>query len=89
MNAQTYKKQVLLLLEVLPHIAREERFAMHGGTAINLFARDMPRISVDIDLTYLPIEDRQTSLLNIRDILQRISEQIVATSPSSSCVASR
>lgn len=43
-----------------------------GGTAINLFARDMPRLSVDIDLTYLPIEDRQTTLKNISDALERV-----------------
>ena len=46
--------QVRLILSVLPDIAREEVFALKGGTAINLFYRDMPRLSVDIDLTYLP-----------------------------------
>jgi type VI protein secretion system component VasA len=50
-----YKKQVSLLLNVLPEVAKEKDFALHGGTAINLFVRDMPRLSVDIDLTYLPI----------------------------------
>ncbi len=47
----TYRKQVQLLLDVLPEVAKEACFAMHGGTAINLFYRDMPRLSVDIDLT--------------------------------------
>ena len=41
-----------LLLDVMPEVAKEECFAMHGGTAINLFVREMPRLSVDIDLTY-------------------------------------
>ena len=50
-----YKKQVALLLSVLPEVAKESCFALHGGTAINLFVRDMPRLSVDIDLTYIPI----------------------------------
>jgi predicted nucleotidyltransferase component of viral defense system len=36
----------------------DEAFALKGGTAINFFLRDMPRLSVDIDLTYLPIEPR-------------------------------
>lgn len=58
MARQKYKDQVALLLEVLPLVANEKCFAMHGGTAINLFVRDMPRVSVDIDLTYTPIEDR-------------------------------
>lgn len=46
---EEYRKQVALLLDVLPEVAREDCFAMHGGTAINLFLRDMPRLSVDID----------------------------------------
>jgi predicted nucleotidyltransferase component of viral defense system len=49
------KNQVRLLLAVLPEVAKETCFAMHGGTAINLFLRDMPRLSVDIDLTYVEI----------------------------------
>lgn len=60
-----YKNQVSLLLQVLPEVAKETCFALHGGTAINLFIRDMPRLSVDIDLTYITIEDRRTSLLKI------------------------
>ncbi len=52
---EVYTKQVKLLLDVLPEVAREEHFALHGGTAINLFVRDMPRLSVDIDLTYVLI----------------------------------
>lgn len=47
-----YNHQVRLLLAVLPEIAKEHCFALHGGTAINLFIRNMPRLSVDIDLTY-------------------------------------
>ena len=51
MILQAYKAQVDLLLQILPHIAKEEIFALKGGTAINLFVRDMPRLSIDIDLT--------------------------------------
>ncbi len=76
MARQNYRKQVALLLEVLPEVANEKCFAMHGGTAINLFVRDMPRVSVDIDLTYLPIEDRPTSLKNIVTALERIKASI-------------
>ena len=53
----SYKEQVNLLLKILPEVAKQKCFALHGGTAINLFIRDMPRLSVDIDLTYIPIED--------------------------------
>lgn len=49
-----YRAQVELLIRTLPYVADEACFALKGGTAINLFVRDMPRLSVDIDLTYLP-----------------------------------
>ena len=68
-----YYKQVQLLLEVLPFISQEECFALKGGTAINMFVRDMPRLSVDIDLMYLRIEDRQNSLQNIAKSFERIA----------------
>ncbi len=73
---KTYRLQVSLLLSVLPEVAKERCFALHGGTAINLFIRNMPRLSVDIDLTYLPIEDRETSLKNIAQALLRIKANI-------------
>jgi len=73
---QVYRQQVSLLLSVLPEVASEECFALHGGTAINLFVRNMPRLSIDIDLTYVPIEDRQTSLANIKDALLRIKARV-------------
>lgn len=69
---KVYKQQVALLLAVLPEVAKEKCFALHGGTAINLFVRDMPRLSVDIDLTYLPIEDRDNSIKHIAEALERI-----------------
>ena len=73
-----YAAQVQLLVRILPFVADEAVFALKGGTAINLFYRDMPRLSVDIDLVYLPIEDRPTSLLNIDAALTRIVAQINA-----------
>ena len=66
----TYTKQVALLLEILPDGAEETNFALHGGTAINLFHLNMPRVSVDIDLTYIPFSaDRNVDLENIRKSL--------------------
>jgi predicted nucleotidyltransferase component of viral defense system len=73
---KVYRQQVALLLSVLPEVAKEKCFAVHGGTAINLFVRDMPRLSVDIDLTYLPIEDRETFLKNIAEALERIKASL-------------
>ena len=57
-----YKQQVRLLLGVLPEVAKESCLAMHGGTAINLFVREMPRLSVDIDLTFVELGEREGSI---------------------------
>lgn len=84
---KVYRQQVSLLLSVLPEVAKEKCFALHGGTAINLFIRDMPRLSVDIDLTYLPIEDRETSLKNIAEALERIKISIEKVVPGVRVVA--
>lgn len=82
MNVDTiYYNQVQLLVRVLPLIATEDCFALKGGTAINLFIRNVPRLSVDIDLVYLPIGDRKTSLEKIRAALTRISQLIEKTIP--------
>jgi predicted nucleotidyltransferase component of viral defense system len=71
-----YRGQVALLIRALPLVAEEPAFALKGGTAINLFMRDLPRLSVDIDLTYLPVEDRATSLASIDAAMLRIKERI-------------
>lgn len=76
-----YYHQVALLVAVLPLVAEEVCFALKGGTAINLFVRSMPRLSIDIDLTYLPIEDRQTSLDTITSAFNRIAERITKVLP--------
>ena len=61
---------------ILPLIHREEVFALKGGTAINFFIRELPRLSVDIDLTYLPINERETALYDISHALIRVSKEI-------------
>lgn len=76
MISPEYRAQVDLLLQVLPHVAKEECFALKGGTAINLFVRDMPRLSVDIDLTYLPFEDRAASMAGIAEALRRAKTRV-------------
>jgi len=81
MKTPDYKKQVNLLLSVLPLIAKEKSLALHGGTAINMFYSNMPRLSVDIDLTYLPVANREDSLAGISAALQQIASQINALLP--------
>lgn len=71
-----YSAQVDLLLRVIPFVAEEEVFALKGGTAINLFIRNLPRMSVDIDLSYLPFDDRKTALAKIELSLRRIKNRI-------------
>jgi predicted nucleotidyltransferase component of viral defense system len=74
--SEVYRKQVELLIRILPFIAEEDCFALKGGTAINLFVRNMPRLSVDIDLTYLPVLPRAESLAAIDAAMKRIAERI-------------
>lgn len=76
-----YKKQVALLLRIMPSVYKIKDFAVHGGTAINLFHKNMPRYSVDIDLTYIPIADRDSSLKSINQKLQEIRSNIEKSIP--------
>jgi predicted nucleotidyltransferase component of viral defense system len=76
MKDTRFFKQADLLVQVLPFVHAEARFALKGGTAINFFVRDFPRLSVDIDLVYLPVEDRASSLRGIDAALQRIAARI-------------
>jgi hypothetical protein len=71
-----FTEQVRLLVALLPSVAKQSCFALKGGTAINLFLRDMPRLSVDIDLAYLPLEDRAVSLAGIDMALGEITADI-------------
>ncbi|MBN1150841.1 nucleotidyl transferase AbiEii/AbiGii toxin family protein [candidate division WOR-3 bacterium] len=79
-NSSTMKKkffkQARLMLQSLPYVFEEKVFALKGGSAINFFFRNMPRLSVDIDLTYLPVESRDISLVKIESSLSRIAENI-------------
>jgi len=74
-------EQVRLLVALLPHVARQRCFALKGGTALNLFIRDLPRLSVDIDLAYMPVEDRDRSLAAIDRALKAIGTDIERAVP--------
>ena len=76
-----YKKQVALLIRIMPSVYRIKEFAVHGGTAINLFHKNLPRYSVDIDLTYIPVQDRATSLRIINERLLEIKRNLEKTIP--------
>ena len=72
MNAQ-YERQAALVVRVLPDVAVEKCFAIKGGTAINLFEVNLPRLSVDIDLTFLKMADREESAAEMNQALERIA----------------
>ena len=71
--ANGYAQQLSLVVDVLPYVAAETDFALKGGTAINLFFRDLPRLSVDIDLAWLPLGERTDALLGIAAALGRVA----------------
>ncbi|MBI2513267.1 MAG: nucleotidyl transferase AbiEii/AbiGii toxin family protein [Opitutae bacterium] len=82
MKESVFYPQADLLVQTLPFVHAEECFALKGGTAINFFVRDFPRLSVDIDLVYLPVEERAVTLRGIDAALRRIAEKIRRALPN-------
>lgn len=76
MVSEPYEAQVRLLMRVLPLLGRQSRLALKGGTAINLFVQDLPRLSVDIDLAYTGLEGRDEALAQIHTALQALGEAL-------------
>ncbi|QLH42449.1 MAG: nucleotidyl transferase AbiEii/AbiGii toxin family protein [Coxiellaceae bacterium] len=81
MFSEQYIRQVKLLLQCLPAIRDQRYFCLKGGTALNLFIHDLPRLSVDIDLTYQHFTDRETSLSEIQTGLRKIATHIQKINP--------
>ena len=82
MNPQ-YVDTVRLLLAVAPAVFRSPRFALKGGTALNLFAHDMPRLSVDIDVAFTDYT------LNREDALGAIAADLKAAKSAISALGFR
>lgn len=66
---------------MLPVVAKYDCFALKGGTAINLFVRDMPRLSVDIDLTYIPVNKRDEALAEIDGSFRSLKNDLTKLLP--------
>ena len=81
MNTRKYKDCAALLVDLLPEVAKQDCFALYGGTAINFFVLDMPRYSIDLDLNYIAIEDRQTTLRTIASAMSGIKAGIESAIP--------
>src|SRR5215469_15314934 len=77
---QIYVETARLMTRVVPLVFVDDTFALKGGTAINMFVRDMPRLSVDLDLVFqdhkLP-RNEALRLINsaIRESVQRLKKQ--------------
>ena len=84
-NRDRFQRQATLVVRMLPFVARREEFALKGGTAINLFLRDLPRLSVDIDLAYLPLSPRAEALRAAHNSLLRIAEEVKRAIPALEC----
>ena len=76
---QTYLDTARLLIQIAPIVFADDTFALKGGTAINLFIRDMPRLSVDLDLVFadhsLP---RDAALARINEAIRQSAERLNA-----------
>jgi predicted nucleotidyltransferase component of viral defense system len=76
---QDYVDTVRLLLDIAPAVFKPPRFAMKGGTALNLFVQDMPRLSVDIDVVFTDYSlDRESALKAISADLGVVKAEISA-----------
>lgn len=81
MFEKKYWQQVNLLLEILPELNEFPQLALHGGTAINLFYRAMPRLSVDLDLTWTQTGSREHDLRGIKNSLHSLRNTLVRRIP--------
>ena len=76
---QNYIDTVRLLLAIAPAVFASGRFAMKGGTALNLFVQEMPRLSVDIDLVFVDHRlDREAALQVIASELAVVQAKLTS-----------
>jgi hypothetical protein len=76
MFEKRYLDQVGILLNILPLFNKYKDFAIKGGTAINFFVFEAPRLSVDIDLCFLPIKKREQTFIMINEAMSGLGEEI-------------
>ena len=76
-----YREQVAFLLEIIGPTFDDARLALKGGTAINLFTMNMPRLSIDLDLIYLPVTAREEFISDIEDVFLKMKTRLANYSP--------
>ena len=87
---KSYVATVRLLLEAAPDVFQSSRFAMKGGTALNLFVQDMPRLSVDIDVVFVAHKTgRGTALAEIAAELAAIQRRFISRGIGAEVVSSK
>jgi predicted nucleotidyltransferase component of viral defense system len=90
MDKQPYADTVRLLLAITPDVFANDIFALKGGTAINLFVQDMPRLSVDLDVVYLPWQvPRDQALRAINQELAAIADRVASLGVQTRLVRSK
>jgi predicted nucleotidyltransferase component of viral defense system len=72
---KVFKEQADLMITVMGYMRWDQCFALKGGTALNLFYADMPRLSVDIDLVYLPLNSREEAVTEMKSVLKSYKEK--------------
>lgn len=82
---KAYADTVRLLLAVTPAVFNNDIFAMKGGTAINLFVQDMPRLSVDIDVVYRPWQTQRDEALQAINVRKRVRAAWFGLNPIGPC----
>lgn len=86
---QIYLDTARQLTQVAPLVIADGTFALKGGTAINLFIRDMPRLSVDLDLVFSDYSlPRDQALAHIRDAIRHAAERLQARGFQTHIIAS-
>jgi predicted nucleotidyltransferase component of viral defense system len=76
---QVYLDTARLLKQVAPLVFADGTFALKGGTAINLFVREMPRLSVDLDLGFTDYSlPRGQTLQRINEAVRQSAERLTA-----------
>ena len=76
MFEKRYLDQVGILLNILPLFNKYKDFAIKGGTAINFLVFEAPRLSMDIDLCFLPVKPREQTFIMINEAMSGLEEEI-------------
>lgn len=72
-----YLDTARLLTQIAPLVFVDDTFALNGGSAINLFVRDMPRLSVDLDLVFPDhTPPRQRALARINEAIRQAAARL-------------